>query len=788
MTYRARRGVSALSAALLLSLVSLWLTVHPGLAGSVGPLPPVTSAGGRFGLADVLAGSPPGSNQTWAQLAFNAGARFNRWEFRWDRIEPRPGTWDFSATNADVQSSTSAGLQVVAVLDGTPTWGAASAQPPGNGVPSGLYRSPDDPRNLWAAFVRQTVTQYQGQVRAWEIWNEPDLHFFWNGTPADYYRLLKVSYTVIKSVDPSALVVIAGMVAPGLAFSSQILLDDARDPDANSHNGYFDVAAWHIYGDATNAYTNVTAYRQLLAQYGFGNVPLWVTEDGFPSSNPNGESRQAAYILQTAAYAFAAGASKVFYYRASDDSGPRVWGLMSAAGTFRMGYVALQVASSVLTGASAVTYAPTPSTQRFVFYGKDRRVIVAWSNGQSSQSLKLAGSGDSATLTDWQGNSTQIQSADGQYNLSLPAAGYNRGVDAGNRVVGGPPVILSESTPAAAPPGSPALLLPLPGSSRHVLLFNDGPSAVNARLAALGFAAEHLDLTLPPGAVRDIDLDLLAGSGYGGGYTLTTSAPLIAVAGSSGAAEFPARPAVSWIVPASPISVTLGNPEGRPAVVAVTALGARGVIRVRTRVQIPARGVTVWQLPTELHGQNVSLSLRSATPFVTGIPGGQVFPSQPTWYALRPHGKLTVFNPDSTHAVQIDARFVGSKSLQNVSIRVPPRHTYVFPRVQAAAGVIQASGDVSVGMEGAGPSLLATGAVTDTSLAATGPTRHVAVFNPGAAPVSVSVSLVGSEALATRSVSVPAHVTRYVTVRALGQAPVAVTVHGGGPVVVAPAP
>src|SRR5690242_16878608 len=114
-------------------------------------------ADGRLGLCNILPGDAP-TGTPWAALARDAGARINRWEFRWDRIQPKAGDWDFSADDQAVNASQAAGIRMDGILIGTPGWGAAKGQKPGNGVPRGLYRSPTDPRNLWASYVRQTVT------------------------------------------------------------------------------------------------------------------------------------------------------------------------------------------------------------------------------------------------------------------------------------------------------------------------------------------------------------------------------------------------------------------------------------------------------------------------------------------------------------------------------------------------------------------------------------------------------------------------------------------------------
>jgi xylan 1,4-beta-xylosidase len=60
----------------------------------------------------------------------------------------------------------------------------------------------------WAALVRKLVAHWVerygvGEVREWffEVWNEPNLHHFWAGTRADYFKLYRYTVESIKEVD-----------------------------------------------------------------------------------------------------------------------------------------------------------------------------------------------------------------------------------------------------------------------------------------------------------------------------------------------------------------------------------------------------------------------------------------------------------------------------------------------------------------------------------------------------------------------------------------------------------
>jgi len=62
----------------------------------------------------------------------------------------------------------------------------------------------------WSAFittfVQHLVDRYgREQVRQWyfEVWNEPNLVFFFSGTQADYFQLYKATAAAVKAVDPA---------------------------------------------------------------------------------------------------------------------------------------------------------------------------------------------------------------------------------------------------------------------------------------------------------------------------------------------------------------------------------------------------------------------------------------------------------------------------------------------------------------------------------------------------------------------------------------------------------
>lgn len=726
-------------------------------AGTTQPLPPVTLADGRLGLCDVLPGTTA-AGVPWSRLAWNAGARINRWEFRWDRVEPRSGTWDFTADDAAVQSSEDAGLDILGILIGTPGWGAAHGQRPGNGVPAGLSLSPDDPRNLWATYVRGTVTHYRGEVRTWEVWNEPDLAFFWSGTADEYFQLLRVSYRVIKEVDPSATVMMAGMVVPDLAFVSKVLDDASRDPQTRAYGGYLDAVAWHAYGPASQTYSNITRLRSLMASKGFGSVPVWVTEDGFPASNPNGEPRQAAYVLQTVAYAMAAGASRVLVYRASDDALPKTWGLLAADGQPRMGYVAFQVAATYFARVRAVTYLPGTSVERFALYRGNQRITVLWNQGVADQTVAVPASAPEADLVSWNGVVSHIVAGDGQFQIPLPGASYNAGIDPEGKVVGGPPVFLVEDNSAQSL-GAATLVPELRGAHRRLVLLNhaDVPAAV--RVATTGNSAERQVVQMPPTSLRTVDLDLLAGPGYTGSWSVSSSHPVAFTAASDQTVALGAPPATTWFLPRVSGGVALSNPGSRWVRVDVTWYGQKGRSAPGSPLYVRPRSTMTW---TPAPAARQSVVLRAAAPVaITATHSEPVSRLLPTWYVMGTRlSHVALFNPD-TARTEVDVRFIGSRTVTGQQVRVAAGRSFSLPTHGAGAVVVTATRPIAVASSGTGERLpqLTYQPSTSTALATAGRSTRISVLNPSDRPAHVSYTLVSQLGAAERqAVIAPAHV------------------------------
>ena len=88
-------------------------------------------------------------------------------------------------------------------------WSAADKYKENYDESTGWTCPPDE--NIWSDFARKVAGHYARNADVlWEIWNEPNFHFF-AGTPEEYFSLLEKTATIIKAENPSAYVYSGGL-------------------------------------------------------------------------------------------------------------------------------------------------------------------------------------------------------------------------------------------------------------------------------------------------------------------------------------------------------------------------------------------------------------------------------------------------------------------------------------------------------------------------------------------------------------------------------------------------
>jgi beta-glucosidase/6-phospho-beta-glucosidase/beta-galactosidase len=153
------------------------------------------------------------------RLVSDAGFGWIKQNLGWRDVEKyadlAPQDWDWALADRVVDFAEQYQLSVLFRLDHQPLWAGEW----NNGPPRNL----DD----FGRFCGELARRYRGRVRAYQVWNEPNLAREWAGrrpNPAEYVQLLRACYVAIKAADPEAIVVSAGLAPTGT--DNQVAMPD----------------------------------------------------------------------------------------------------------------------------------------------------------------------------------------------------------------------------------------------------------------------------------------------------------------------------------------------------------------------------------------------------------------------------------------------------------------------------------------------------------------------------------------------------------------------------------
>ncbi len=201
-----------------------------------------------------------------------------RHSFPWSQIEREPGDFDWTGPDRVIEAlSQRSRLKLIAVLEDDP--------------PS----PPEDPARF-AAFARRFAARYGHAVAAYQIWDEPNLAANWGGgpvSPPSYADLLARSSAAIRSADPDALILLAGL-APTTETGPQNL-SEARYLEQLYRAGAaasFDVVVAKAYGFDTGPsdrrvdesilnLSRLLLLREVMVAHGDRDKAIWTSHWGW---------------------------------------------------------------------------------------------------------------------------------------------------------------------------------------------------------------------------------------------------------------------------------------------------------------------------------------------------------------------------------------------------------------------------------------------------------------------------------------------------------------------------
>jgi hypothetical protein len=228
-------------------------------------------------------------------MAQAAGLAWAKQHFPWSDIEPEPGQYRWAKYDRLVDLYRAHGLRVIARLDWPPAWvgPAAWVRPQDVGR---VNAPPADPAQF-AAFVAETVRHFQGRVRFYQIWNEPNLLAEWGDNPAhpvdpaEYAELLAAAAAAARAVDPDVVILSAPLAINTESTDLRGNMSDLAYLDGLYEAGaapYFDVLSANAFGmdrppDDPPAAERLNLrraelQRQVMERHGDDRTAIWFNE------------------------------------------------------------------------------------------------------------------------------------------------------------------------------------------------------------------------------------------------------------------------------------------------------------------------------------------------------------------------------------------------------------------------------------------------------------------------------------------------------------------------------
>ena len=289
------------------------LVVHPSQAQSA-----------ELGVVgDITWGQSRADVDREVELMRAAGVRWIRASVNWRWLEAdQKGTIDtglLAQYDYAIDRARQAGLQVLMpVQDGVPYWASSD---PNKRIENGSRRwdqvRPPSDMGDFGDFVRFVVDRYSDRgVHAYEIWNEPNIRWFWSPQPdaGGFVKMLRAGSSAVRAADPTATVVLGGLSKSDFEYLEDVYAAGGKD--------LFDAVGVHPYtygvdpevswmgtnsGEdphrlSYNSFPALKEVRATMEAHGDAHKKVWITEFGYSTTSADGgvsEARQAEFLVKS---------------------------------------------------------------------------------------------------------------------------------------------------------------------------------------------------------------------------------------------------------------------------------------------------------------------------------------------------------------------------------------------------------------------------------------------------------------------------------------------------------
>lgn len=406
------------------------LDVSVGGGGSAQTTFAIVPPEGRAGVEDFVFGmqshfgqASGGWNAAVTPLIATAGVEAVRDAQPWQIIEVDKGVYDFTVQNGRFETYMAElkkhGIEPVSAF------GLAN-----DNYDNGATPHSTEGHRAFGRFAAEVLKHYGDQVQRAGVYNEPNLLKFgdYGDGPADalpenYFKLLRATHNAIDAERPDVTVAGPELAAGvGRVGTWKPWLEEFFQLGGLDYLDVVSVHPYRIGNQPEGLAGHLNHVRELMDQYGGGNKPLWITEQGWPTDRVSKEE-QASVLPRTYVLGIAAGVERFNWYNFMD-TGRNSFGVIHGGndplGRFvpKPSFVAFTVMTKQLSGTTYQARDKAPAGVHSHRFGTNARPLrVMWSqDGNQNVSLKTQ---EPVRVSDAMGATRTLEPVNGQVSLTL---------------------------------------------------------------------------------------------------------------------------------------------------------------------------------------------------------------------------------------------------------------------------------------------------------------------------------------------------------------------------------
>jgi hypothetical protein len=249
--------------------------------------------------------------EPWPAVPFG-GVRLWNTGTTWADLNPSRGVYDWTKLDKWLAAAAQNNHNVLYTFAGVPQWASSNPddstcmqQPGACDPPNDLNADGSGPDQHWKDFVTALVEHSNNSstrhIAHWEMWNEPMHPFYWNGTYPQLIRMVSDAYAIIKTTNPTDIV-----LTPAFGWQSTATTAWMGGYFAAGGGQYADRISVHgyskgpngTYGPPENMVRYLANFRAVLNQHGLQSMPIWDTEANWGCDLVNDPDMQAAWVAR----------------------------------------------------------------------------------------------------------------------------------------------------------------------------------------------------------------------------------------------------------------------------------------------------------------------------------------------------------------------------------------------------------------------------------------------------------------------------------------------------------